>query len=48
VIDAPVAQFQADETAGGHVVYVTYRAAAQARYVQLTYWTQPSPPLTIR
>jgi hypothetical protein len=48
VIDAPLAQFQADETAGGHVVYVTYRGGARARYVQLTYLSPPSPLLEIR
>jgi hypothetical protein len=48
VIDAPLAQFQADEKAGGHIVYVTYRGDARARYVQLTYWSPPSPPLAIR
>ena len=45
VIDAPLAQFQANEKAGGHIVYVTYRGDARARYVQLTYWSPPSPPL---
>jgi hypothetical protein len=48
VIDAPLAQFQADEESGGHIVYVTYRGDARARYVQLTYWSPPSPPLAIR
>ena len=48
VIDAPLAQFRADEKAGGHVVYVTYRGDARARYVQLTYWSPPSPPLAIQ
>jgi len=48
VIDAPLAQFEADEKAGGHVVYVTYRGDARARYVQLTYWSAPSPPLAVR
>jgi hypothetical protein len=43
VIDAPLAQFQADETAGGHVVYVTYRGDARVRYVQLTYWSPLAP-----
>ena len=48
VIDAPLAQFQAEEKAGGHIVYVTYRGDSRARYVQLTYWSPPSPPLATR
>jgi hypothetical protein len=49
VIDAPLAQFEAKENSGGgHVVYVTYRGDRRARYVQLTYWSPPSPPLMVR
>ena len=47
-VNAAVAQFRAAEKAGGHVVYVTYRGDTHARYVQLTYWSPPSPPLAIR
>jgi len=42
VIDRPVAQFEADEREGGHVVYVTFRGDAQMRYVQLTFWAPPA------
>ncbi len=43
IIDRPVAQFEADERQGGHVVYVTFRGNAQMRYVQLTFWAPPAP-----
>jgi len=48
VIDAPLAQFEADEKQGGHIVYVTYRGDNRARYVQLTFWSPPSPPPVYR
>ena len=47
-VDRPVAQFEAPEKNGAHVIYVTYRGGASTRYVQLTYWTTPAPPLPIR
>jgi hypothetical protein len=43
IVDAPVAQYQADERQGGHVVYVTFRGDKTTRYVQLTYWSPPAP-----
>ena len=42
-IDRPVATYEADETQGGHVVYVTLRGAARQRYAQLTFWSPPAP-----
>ena len=47
-VDRPAAQFEAPEKNGAHVIYVTYRGGASTRYVQLTYWTTPAPPLPIR
>jgi hypothetical protein len=43
IIDRPVAQFEADERQGGHVVYITFRGDVRVRYVQLTFWAPPAP-----
>ena len=45
IVDAPVATYEADEQAGGHVAYETLRGTPAARYAQLTFWAPPSPKL---
>ena len=43
--DEPDLQFEADERAGGHVVYIALRHTRAARFAQLTFWDPPAPRL---
>jgi hypothetical protein len=43
IIDRPHAVYEADETQGGRVIYVTLRGGGALRVAQLTFWSPPAP-----
>jgi len=45
IIDAPTAQYEADERQGGRTIYITMRGTYAARFAQLTFWDVPAPRL---
>ena len=43
IVDRPDAVYEADETNGGHVAYITLRHGWQGRFAQLTFYAPPAP-----